>query len=167
MATRRCISKDIYTQRRFLELSPTTRDLYTYLVLFSDIDGITEAYSVMKMINATATDLRNLDEEGYIKVLNDEWVTYISDFTSFNTLDGRDMKGSKYRELLVKTIPNVRLVELKKKKSKKPPEDSHGNPVTNETKQNINKHNYNNAFNSFTQRDDYDIPSIEAKLTKN
>lgn len=73
MADRRCISKEIYTQRKFLELPPTSRDLYTYLVLYSDIDGITEAYSVMRMISATTADLKILDDCGYVKVLNEDY----------------------------------------------------------------------------------------------
>lgn len=118
MADRRVISKSIYTQRRFLELPVSARDLYTYLVLHSDIDGVVEAYSVMRIINASISDLRLLDECNYAKVLNEEWVTYIMNFTSFNNLDGRDRKGSIYRDLLVSTLPDVKLTELKKKEKK-------------------------------------------------
>jgi len=118
MADRRCISKQIFTQKSFLELPVSTRDLYTYLVLFSDIDGVVEAYSVMNMIKANVNDLQLLDSRGYVRVLNEDWVTYITNFTDFNTLDGRGMKGSSYRELLVETFPDVKLTELKEKKRK-------------------------------------------------
>lgn len=138
MAERRCISKSVYTQRRFLELPLSTRDLYTYLVLHSDIDGVVEAYSVMRIIGATVTDLKLLDERKYVKVLNDDWVTYISQFTEFNTLDGRGMKGSSYRELLLTQIPEAKLTQLREKKKRKKKSDesdvesdneSHGSPM--------------------------------------
>lgn len=133
MAERRCISKSIYTQKRFLELPVSARDLYTYLVLYSDIDGVVEAYSVMRIINASVTDLKLLDECQYVKVLNEDWVTYINNFTAFNTLDGRGMKGSNYRELLVRTLPNVQLTALKAKKRKKSKNDEEDNESDSES----------------------------------
>lgn len=157
MAERRCIAKQIYTQKSFLELPATTRDLYTYLVLYSDVDGVVEAYSVMNMIKANPNDLQLLDVRGYVKVLNSDWVTYISNFTDFNVLDGRGMKGSVYRELLINVIPDVRLTVLKPKKPSK--NEVKGNPkgITCTTQENLIQHNS-------TQ---YNISAIEQELLAN
>ena len=165
MAERRCIAKKIYTQRKFLELPVTARDLYTYLVLFSDIDGVVEAYSVMRMINASITDLKILDDCNYVKVLNEEWVTYISEFTSFNILDGRGMKGSEYRPLLLEVLPDVKLTQLRDKtKKKNQKKESHVNHMGitcstqhNPTQPNLTQHNYNN----------YDFDTLEQEILSN
>lgn len=168
MANRRVISKDIYNQRNFLRLSSSCRDLYTYLVLNSDIDGIVEAFSVMRIINASEADLMLLNTLQYIKILNNDWVTYIMNFTSFNNLDGRDAKGSIYRDLLIKVIPDVNLVALKKRPKKKLPKElpcnSHGNTTANSTK--LNTTQFNNSFNQF-QQNEYNFSEIEKKLLQN
>lgn len=119
MGDRRCITKEIYTSRRFLELSAPARDLYTYLVLFSDNDGVTEAYSVLRMTSANYTDLQLLESRGFVKVLNEDWVTYIMNFATFNTLDGRGARPSKYRDLLLQVLPGTPVLEIKPKKTKK------------------------------------------------
>lgn len=162
MAERRCIAKQIYTKKTFLELPVTTRDLYTYLVLFSDVDGVVEAYSVMNMINANPNDLQLLDARGYVKVLNSDWVTYISNFTDFNVLDGRGMKGSAYRELLISVIPDVRLTVLKQKKQKNK-ESSHGN--TNGNHMGITCRTQPNSTQPNSTQ--YDIPALEQELLAN
>lgn len=118
MADRRCISKEIYSSRRFLELSAPARDLYTYLVLYSDNDGVTEAFSVLRMTSANYTDLQLLESRGFIKILNEDWVTYITNFSTFNTLDGRGARPSKYRELLLQVLPGTPVLEIKPKKKK-------------------------------------------------
>ncbi len=118
MASRRCISKVIYNSKVFLELSPTCRDLYTYLVLYTDNDGVVEAYSVMRMINASLSDLKLLVDARLVIVLNDDWLVYVRDFQTFNTLDARGA-ASAHRDLLIRVVPAIEDKLFKTKTSKK------------------------------------------------
>lgn len=140
MARRRVICKDIYHRRSFLELPVTARDLYTYLVLNTDNDGIAEAYSVMNMIKTDVTSLELLEQRGFVKVLNNEYATYICSFQDFNTLDKRG-KISQYRQLLVDVFPEVecKLIPEKNKKNDNShgiPKELRGNSHPNPTEQN-------------------------------
>ena len=125
MASARLIVPGIYKSRTFLKLSPTVRDLYTYLVLDADNDGIVEAYGVMCMINASDDDLRVLQDRGLIYVLDEEWITYIRDFQKYNKFDPRNFRVSKHRDLLIQTHPEIEpllIVPVKRVTAK----ESHG-----------------------------------------
>lgn len=107
MAEARLIPKKIYHSRRYLNLPITAQHLLTFLILDTDNDGIVEAYAAMKLINAKDDDLRILEERGFIYVLNEDWVTYIREYQSFNHFDSRNYRVSRHRPLLVKIHPEL------------------------------------------------------------
>ena len=116
MAEARLIPKKIYHSRRFLKLPITAQNLFTFLILNTDNDGIVEAYAVMSMINASDDDLRVLEERGFVYVLNEDWITYICEFQSFNHFDARNYRVSKHRPLLVQIHPELEKELIKPQK---------------------------------------------------
>lgn len=122
MAEKRIISKSIYTRKTFLQLSPTARDLYTYLELFSDNDGVTEAYHVMRLINGNESDLFLLEQTGYVKILDSDLRVYLTEWQQVNC-SLKDKRGTKsiYRPLLIKVLPQIeeQLFEYKNSKNSK------------------------------------------------
>ena len=67
MARRRMLSRDIFESDSFLDLSQDARMLYTYLILRADDDGfITSPKTTMRMIEASADALEELENAGYI-----------------------------------------------------------------------------------------------------
>lgn len=171
MASARLIVPGIYKSRTFLKLSPTVRDLYTYLVLDADNDGIVEAYGVMCMINASDDDLRVLQDRGLIYVLDEEWITYIRDFQKYNKFDPRNFRVSRHRDLLIKTHPEIEpllIVPVKRvtaKESHGNAKESHGNAKENldqEKKTKPNKTKENSIYNG--TRANYDFAQIEGMM---
>ena len=169
MASARLIPRSIFYSRTFLKLPLSTQNLMTFLILGSDNDGIVEAYSVMRMINAADDDLRLLEEKGFVYVLNKEWITYIREFQSFNSgLDRRNFQISKYRELLIQVHPELQKVLVvtvkreKKKKSHGIPAGSHGEVKRSEVKksESLSIPQFNEMM-----RTDYDYKKIEQDIT--
>ena len=67
MAERRMISKVVFSSDDFIELPPKARLLYTYMILYSDDHGFTNA--VKRLIwesGASQSDLKTLIDKGYI-----------------------------------------------------------------------------------------------------
>lgn len=172
MASGRLITQAQYKSRTMLKLSPTTRDLYTYLVLDADNDGIVEAYSVMSMINASDTDLWALEKCGLIYILDEEFVTYIRGFQRYNKLDARNFQISKHRQLLIQVHPELEtelIVPIKREKNTK---ESHGIPGDSVESHGEGKGSkgtkkkYKKKSDQWDQymRADYDYSSIENDL---
>lgn len=129
MAEARLIPKYIYHSMKFLELPATAQNLMTYLILNSDNDGIVEAYSVMRLMKASLGDLKMLSENGFVYVLNEQWVTYIKDFQKFNNFDKRNFRVSKHRELLVQVHPELEkdlIIPQKRNRNKEIPRNPMG-----------------------------------------
>lgn len=127
MASARLIPKKIYHSKSFLKLPVTAQNLYTFLLLNSDNDGIVEAYAVMSMIKAADDDLRVLEERGFVFVLDEEWVSYIRGFQDFNKLDARNFQVSKHRELLVTIHPEIQDKLVIPTRRERKNDESHGN----------------------------------------
>lgn len=171
MASARLIVPGIYKSRTFLKLSPTVRDLYTYLVLDADNDGIVEAYGVMCMINASDDDLRVLQDRGLIYVMNEEWITYIRDFQKYNKFDARNFRVSRHRDLLIQTHPEIEpllIIPIKRvtaKESHGNAEESHGNAREShdqEKRTKEKKTKENSTYNG--TRTNYDFAQIEGMM---
>lgn len=101
MAERRMFAKSIIGSARFLRMPPTSRLLYYDLGMAADDDGIVEAFSVMRTTGANEDDLRVLASKGFVSVLNEDLVTYISDWTRNNLIKNDRYHPSVYQELLV------------------------------------------------------------------
>lgn len=101
MAERRMFAKSIIGSARFLRMPPTSRLLYYDLGMAADDDGVVEAFSVMRTTGANEDDLRVLASKGFVKVLNEDLVTYISDWSRNNLIKKDRYRPSIYQNLLV------------------------------------------------------------------
>lgn len=101
MAERRMFAKSVIGSARFLRMPSTSRLLYYDLGMQADDDGVVEAFSVMRTTGATEDDLRVLASKGFISVLNDDLVSYITDWTVNNQLRKDRYHPSIYSGLLV------------------------------------------------------------------
>lgn len=102
MAERRMFAKSIIGSARFLRMPQTSRLLYYELGMAADDDGIVEAFTVLRTTGAAEDDLRVLATRGFITVLNEELVSYITDWNINNQLRKDRYHPSIYSELLVK-----------------------------------------------------------------
>lgn len=113
MAEKRMFSKTIINSGKFLKMPPSSRALYFHLGLEADDDGVVEVWPVMEMTNASADDFNLLVTKGFIKVLNDDLVSFIPDWRIHNSIRPDRKKDSIYKDLLVSMVPDVKLVESK------------------------------------------------------
>ena len=80
MAERRMFSKSVVSSARFLRMPQTSRLLYYDLGMAADDDGVVEAFTVIRTTGAAEDDLRVLVAKGFITVLNEDLVSYITDW---------------------------------------------------------------------------------------
>lgn len=104
MAERRMFSKKVINSARFLRMPATSRLLYYDLGMQADDDGIVEAFAIMRMVGANEDDLRVLEARGFVKVLNEDLVTYIIDWKKNNTIRKDRYTPSEYAYLLEETL---------------------------------------------------------------
>lgn len=100
MAERRMFSKTVVNSARFLRMSVSARLLYYDLGMNADDDGFVEAFTVLRMTGASESDLRELEQRSLVIVLNDDLVTYISDWKKNNYIQSDRYHPSVYRDLL-------------------------------------------------------------------
>ena len=102
MAERRMFSKAVINSARFLTMPPSSRLLYYDLGMAADDDGIVEAFTVIRTTGAVEDDLRVLISKGFVSLLNDELVAYITDWNKNNQIRKDRYQPSIYQNLLVK-----------------------------------------------------------------
>lgn len=119
MANSRMFHKSIVRSAKFLTLPVKARELYFQLGMDADDDGIVEAFTVMRTVGAAQKDLKALEASGLVKILNENLVTYITDWLSNNTIRPSRKTDSYYQELLLSVVPDAELV-LSTKNNKKP-----------------------------------------------
>lgn len=93
-------SKTIVNSARFLRMPPSSRLLYYDLGMAADDDGAVEGYCVMKATGATEDDLKLLAAKGFIRILNDDCVCWITDWATNNQLRRDRYTKSTYQDLL-------------------------------------------------------------------
>jgi len=113
MAERRMFSIKIINSARFLKMPSEIQNLYFHLALKADDDGIVEAFTVMRIINASEDSLKLLHVKGFVHVLNDDFVTYITDWNEHNKIRSDRKIDSVYKNLLVQILPDVKLLETR------------------------------------------------------
>jgi hypothetical protein len=86
MAQRRMFSQRVVGSGRFLKRPPSSQALYFHLGINADDDGIVEAYQVMRLTGSNEDDLKVLAAKNFIKVLNEDLVTYILDWNEHNLI---------------------------------------------------------------------------------
>jgi len=109
MAERRMFAKSIIGSARFLRMPSTSRLLYYDLGMQADDDGIVEAFSVMRTTGATEDDLKVLASKGFISVLNDDLVSYITDWNRNNLIKKDRYHPSVYQGLLVQIADGTQM----------------------------------------------------------
>lgn len=120
MAERRMFSKRVIGSARFLKMPISTQCLYFHLGLNADDDGIVEAYTTIKQIGATEDDLKVLVAKGFCMVLNEDLVTYITDWRENNKLRADRKIDSIYKDLLIQMVPDADVQQMTDRAGRKP-----------------------------------------------
>lgn len=114
MAIRRMFSKRITESTKFIKMPASSQNLYFHLGMKADDDGIVEAYPVMCVIGATEDDLKILVAKQFVTVLNEDYVTFVNDWTENNNIRADRKVDSIYKDLLLQIIPDAEIKESKK-----------------------------------------------------
>ena len=109
MAARRMFSLKIINSAKFLKMPSSTQLLYFHLALNADDDGIVEGYNVIRMLGCSEDDLKVLVAKSYIIVLNEDLVSFITDWTEHNSIRPDRKIDSIYKDLLLQ-IPGIETV---------------------------------------------------------
>ena len=110
MANRRMFSKTVVNSAKFLMMPVSSRELYFELGINADDDGIVEAFNVLRLVSASEDDLKVLATKGFVKILNEDLVTYITDWKANNRIRADrkvDSISVSYTHL---TLPTILLV---------------------------------------------------------
>lgn len=111
MASKRMISVRIVNSGRFLKMPLFSQVLYFHLNIRADDDGVVEAYPIIFLLGCTEEDFNILVENGFVKVLNDDLVCYITDWNEHNKIRADRKIDSIYKNLLLEKVPDVELVQ--------------------------------------------------------
>lgn len=100
MARRRMFSLDVVDTDRFLDMSPTTQNLYFHLGMRADDDGfVSSPKKIAAMCSSTTDDLKLLIAKGFIIAFNDG-VIVIRDWLKQNKVQPSRRIPTEYREHL-------------------------------------------------------------------
>lgn len=163
MAERRMFSKRIINSARFLKMPSSTQALYFHLGLNADDDGVVEAFIVMHQVGANDDDLRILVAKNFVKVLNDDLVAYIMDWSENNRIRADRKTDSIYKQLLLKVLPDANVQTPRKRADRAIEEDtqngtSHGQPMDGIGKDRLGKDSKDNSAST-------DAPAPKGKGT--
>jgi len=122
MASRRMVSLKIIGSARFIKMPQSTQNLYFHLIMRADDDGVVEAFNVMRMVGSTEDDIKVLTAKGFVIVLNEDLVSYITDWNEHNLIRADRKIDSIYKDLLLQIVPEIRLIEHKERADKKQPD---------------------------------------------
>ena len=111
MASHRMFSQRLVSSARFLKMPKGAQLLYFHLGIQADDDGVVEAYPVINLVSASEEDLKELVNRGFVQILNDDLVTYITDWLENNNIRRDRKTDSLYKDLLLKVIPDVKILE--------------------------------------------------------
>lgn len=142
MAQRRMISKTITNSAKFIKMPSETQALYFHLCISADDDGVCEAFSVMRSIGSSEDNIRILNSKWFIKILNEDLVSYIMDWDEHNFIRADRKIDSIYKDLLLQIVPWIELVEPKERADRKNRHiggTSHGQPMDGTGKDRIGK----------------------------
>ena len=100
MAERRMFARAVTGGARFLRMPVTSRLLYYDLGMAADDDGCVEAFAVMRMTGATEDDLKVLVSKGFVRVLNEDLVVFITDWQANNQIRKDRYHEGRYKGLI-------------------------------------------------------------------
>jgi uncharacterized phage protein (TIGR02220 family) len=106
-------SKKVIGSSRFLKMPVSSQALYFHLGLHADDDGVVEAWAVMRSCGASEDDLRVLVSKGFVIVLNEDLVAYLTDWNVHNNIRADRKVDSIYRDLLLQIVPDAQLKDKK------------------------------------------------------
>ena len=115
MANRRMFSLRIINSAKFLKMPISSQALYFHLGMRADDDGIVEAFTTIRLVGCTEDDLRVLVAKGFVQVLNEDLITYITDWNENNKIRPDRKIDSMYKDLLLKINPDAPLIEKKER----------------------------------------------------
>lgn len=87
--------------------------LYFHLALNADDDGVVEAFPVIRMVGSNEDDFKILVAKFFITILNDDLVSFVNDWTEHNLIRPDRKVDSKYKNLLIQKIENIKLIDSK------------------------------------------------------
>ena len=105
----------IINSARFLKMPVSSQALYFHLGMRADDDGIVEAFTTIRSVGCTEDDLRVLVAKGFVRVLNDDLITYITDWNENNKIRPDRKIDSIYKNLLLEIVPDVPLIEKRER----------------------------------------------------
>ena len=126
------VSIKIIDSAKFIKMPVSSRALYYDLIIRADDDGIVEAFNVMRMTGATEDDLKVLVSKGFVIVLNEDLVSYIADWNEHNLIRPDRKIDSIYKDLLVKMVGDVKLIEARPRANFKNKNIENGQPMDNQ-----------------------------------
>jgi len=85
-------------------MGQSARLLYYDLGMAADDEGVAEAFTVIRTTGASEDDLRVLAAKGFIIILNEDLVSFISDWDENNHVRADRFKESRYKDLLVRVL---------------------------------------------------------------
>lgn len=109
----RMFSTRITSSAKFLKMPLSTQALYFHLGLNADDDGVVEAFSILRCCGANEDDLRVLVAKGYAVILNEDLVTYLTDWRENNKIRADRKRDSVHKDLLLQMVPDADLVDAK------------------------------------------------------
>lgn len=105
-------AKPVINSARFLRMPPTSRLLYYDLGMAADDDGIVEAFTVIRTTGAAEDDLRVLASKGFVLILNEDLVSYITDWRTNNQLRKDRYTPSVYANLLANAMSDTQAATI-------------------------------------------------------
>ncbi|MCQ2282355.1 MAG: DnaD domain protein [Bacteroidales bacterium] len=78
----------------------TAQALYFHLCLNADDDGVAEGYIVMRAAGCSENDFQLLAEKNFIRILNEDFVVYILEWSEHNKIRADRKVDSIYKDLL-------------------------------------------------------------------
>ena len=111
MAERRMLTKKITSSARYIKMPTDSQALYTQLCMNADDDGVVEAFSILNLTGIREDNLRVLSAKKFIKILNEDLVSYIMNWTDMNQIRPDRKVNSIYKKLLISILPDIELVE--------------------------------------------------------
>jgi hypothetical protein len=112
-------SLSIMTSDAFLELNPRDQILYVQLCLHADDDGVVEASKVLRMIKARTDSVSRLCHQRITSVLRaSPLLIHITHWLDHNLIRPDRKVDSKYKDLLLQTIDNIKITEARQRKDR-------------------------------------------------
>jgi len=113
------ISNEVVWSAKFIKMPWETQSLYFHLCMNADDDWVCEAFKVMRLTWASEDSIRLLQVKWFIRILNDDLVTYIMDRNEHNLLRADRKSNSIHKCLLLQVFPDIQLIEPKQRVDRK------------------------------------------------